>query len=409
MHLAHRNFMASSSSLPPSSTLLLLSLPPKTFVGIDLLSFDSSPNFHGIGEIPLGLHFLFSGTDASLAIRHGRWLKILPETPTALVFKWNGKEEALDLLDSRSSDALAASSAIPALRKRGLIDYNALEDASLDAQAKQDAESSAKAGGWVHLTDHITTSTLDRVLTADWTLTSIASAPSDTEHIPGLTNLEAFSALPANSALNLVPIELKQTWPEDAIGRERTDKARDRSWYLGHLMDVLAPGDRQTGAKELLGELQFCFLMVLTLANYSCLEQWKRILTVVFTCQKALTEIKGYFVEVLKVVKLQMEHVDDVDGGLFDLTDETNSAWLRHLGRKLRLNVEEATKEDSEVRRAIEELEEFMRERYGWESGRDILKRGMLELEDGEKIEVTMDGADEDEETGEYAPLVVKT
>jgi len=32
-----------------------------------------------------------------------------------------------------------------------------------------------------------------------------------------------------------------------------------------------------------------------------------------------------------------------------------------------------------------------------------------LELEDGERIEVSMQGVDEDEEKGEYAPLIVDT
>ena len=31
----------------------------------------------------------------------------------------------------------------------------------------------------------------------------------------------------------------------------------------------------------------------------------------------------------------------------------------------------------------------------------------MLELEDGEQIEVQISGADEEDETGEYAPVVV--
>ena len=95
----------------------------------------------------------------------------------------------------------------------------------------------------------------------------------------------------------------------------------------------------------MLGELQFCFLMVLTLMNYSCLEQWKRILSVVFTCKNALQEIEGYFVEILKVLRLQLGHVNDVDGGLFDLRDEVESRWLREMVRRFRRSVDEVMNE----------------------------------------------------------------
>ena len=37
-----------------------------------------------------------------------------------------------------------------------------------------------------------------------------------------------------------------------------------------------------------------------------------------------------------------------------------------------------------------------------------MLKRCMLELEDGERVEMDMNDADEEDETGEYAPVVVE-
>ena len=128
-----------------------------------------------------------------------------------------------------------------------------------------------------------------------------------------------------------------------------------------------------------------------------------------FTCKEALGEVEGYFVEVLKVLRLQLEHVDDVEGGLFDLRDEVGSRWLRRLVEGFRGNVEERCELGSELRVQMEEFEEFVKERYGWESGRDVLRRGVVELEDGERLEVSLDGADEDDEMGEYAPVIVET
>ena len=112
--------------------------------------------------------------------------------------------------------------------------------------------------------------------------------------------------------------------------------------------------------------------------------------------------------EVLRVLRLQLEHVDDVEGSLFDLRDEVESQWLRRLMDGLSGNVEERCEIGSNLRGQTEEFEGFMMERYGWESRRDVLRRGVVELEDGERLNFSLDGADEDDEKGEYAPLVVE-
>lgn len=422
-----------SSSTPQTPTVLLLNLPPKTFVGLDLISFNSSPNFHGIINIPSGFHCLYTGTDASLSIRHCHWLKVNTQSSTQriYVFRWNHETESLDLLDHSNDTAQAAVRSIPSLQGRGLVDYTALQDASSDLQAKQSSTSgptsTTSIDAWSTISRHITTRTINRILgqtgptVLGWTLSSISSAPSDAESIPGLSNEEAAGVLNDNhaSALNLVAINLKQTWPEDSIGRDRTEKARDRSWYLGHLVEVLAGAasggdlatDRQAGAKELLAELQFCFVMVLVLANYSCLEQWKRILSVVFTCKAALSDVEGFFVEIVKVFRAQLGRVEDVEGGLFEMSDEAGSAWLRGLMRTFRGNVDEVLggKDAGELSTELKKFELWLRETYDWEDENNVVRRGMVDLEDGERVEVQMDGLDEEEETGEYAPVVVET
>ncbi|KAJ9609620.1 hypothetical protein H2200_005948 [Cladophialophora chaetospira] len=405
-----------------TSTLVILSLPPKTFVGLDLVSFNSSPNFLGITKIPSGVHFLYTGTDASLSIRTGRWLNLRADAETH-VLRWNGDLETLDLIEP--NDPIAQRAATSASNARGLVDYAALQNATADLVARQaesehteheestdaDQEDPAESTDWPSLTAHVSTSLLNRVLSSDWLASSVSSAPDDTETIPGLSHLEASDALD-QLPLSLLSINLKQTWAGGDIGRARTDRARDRSWYLGHLIESVTPAgkDNAVGAREVIGELQFCFIMVLTLANYSCLEQWKRLLSVVFTCRKALDEVDVYFVEVLKALRLQIRHVEDVEGGLFDLRDENASSWFRSLWARFRATVDDADKgQREELKKEVADLQKLFEEKYGWQSERDLLRRGMLELEDGERVEVTMPGVDEDEETGEYAPLVVET
>ena len=400
-----------------TSTLIVLSLPPKTFVGLDLVSFNSSPKFLGITKVPSGAHFLYAGTDASLSIRQGRWLNLSSNTESH-VLRWNRATETLDLVDSTGS--LAKDAASSASDGQGLVDYAALQDATQELVQASEAEDTrdeqfeqpavidlAETTSWPELTSHISSPLLNRVLSSEWIVSSVSSAPNDTESIPGLSHLEVSNVLD-QLPLNLLPINLKHTWAAGDIGRLRTDRARDRSWFLSHLIETVAGQgqDKAVGARGILGELQFCFLMVLTLANYSCFEQWKRLLTVFFTCRAALDEVEGYFVEVLKVIHSQIKHVEDVEGGLFDLRDENASSWLRSTWARFRGVVDEADEgERKSLKDEVSNLQALFESKYGWQSERDILRRGMLELEDGERVEVTMPEVDEDE----YEPVVVET
>jgi A1 cistron-splicing factor AAR2 len=55
----------------------------------------------------------------------------------------------------------------------------------------------------------------------------------------------------------------------------------------------------------------------------------------------------------------------------------------------------------------LEDLQDYMQEEFGWQPEGSYLKRGMLELEDGERVEMEVNGADADDELGDYAPTVV--
>jgi A1 cistron-splicing factor AAR2 len=62
----------------------------------------------------------------------------------------------------------------------------------------------------------------------------------------------------------------------------------------------------------------------------------------------------------------------------------------------------------SSVNAQFEELEKWVKTEYGWElRGEAIVRRGFLELEDGERVEMEVNEAEEEDETGEYAPVVV--
>jgi A1 cistron-splicing factor AAR2 len=414
--------MASSTRPRSSPTVVLQTLPPKTFVGIDLFSFNSSSSFRGISALTPGPHFIYTGTDASLSIRHGHWFHIdSPSSitsPQTLTWHWNPKLECLQKVQETSLEITRAD--FGQLPDRGLVSYSDLADASRQQYENgrgSDIGAVATVQQWADLTSYVTQGLLNRLVStpsssnpADHAsphhVSSVSSATVDVEHIPGLSSSE--SQLENDMPLTFLPIDLKRTWRDGAIGRERTESVLDMSWYLSHLMDSLsADGDRKIGAAQILGELQFCFVAVLTLANWSCLQQWKRILGLLLGCRRAVEEIEQYFVEVLRVLRLQMGCCEAVEGGLFEFREEGSTGWLRSLLGGFKSGVKDSHGGRGPLWEEIGKLEGFMEETFGWEFSGNVLKRGLLELEDGERVDMDMNEADEEDETGDYAPVVV--
>ncbi len=381
--------------------ILLLNIPAGAFCGINLLSFTTSPRFQGIKNLPPGWHLVFTGATTSLSVRHGVWFKIdsLSHPPADLIIKkWNAEKEEL-VAETDQTALLHWRANLGSIWKEGLTPYRQ----SAATATSNEAEPVEEKHDWRDLTDCITANLLSRITGGSsdhWTLTSASSAKQDMEDIPGLST-EDFEP---EQELGFLPVNLKQTWRQGAVGRERTEAAQDRSWALGDLVENYCGSE---GEREIVGEMQFTFLMVLTLANYSCLEQWKRILGLVFTCKAALRERSEFYVKVLKVLKLQLQHCNDVDGGLFDLSEE-GGALLKQLLKQLRRAVDDVIKEEqSPVKDELEELEGFLRTQHGWELSDSYVRRGMLELEDGEQVEMEINDLEGEDERGEYAPVIV--
>jgi A1 cistron-splicing factor AAR2 len=208
--------------------------------------------------------------------------------------------------------------------------------------------------------------------------------------------------------LRFLPIDLKKTWREGATGRERTEAAQDRSWFLGDLIDNhCQAGDLRGRENEILGELQFTFLMVLTLNNNSCLEQWKRLLRLLLTCRQAVKQRSHLFLDFLKCLRIQLGHCADMEGDLFDMND-VGGGFLKPLFGQFRKALNDFDgKWKADLVDELDDLQDYMQKEFGWQPEGSYLKRGMLELEDGERVEMEVNGADADDELGDYAPTIV--
>lgn len=394
---------------PASQThcVLLLNLPANALGGIDLLSFTITPRFKGVKNLPPGLHFAFAASDASLSVRHGAWFYVTPGggPPQVFIKKWNLQTEDL-VAETSQTELLKWKANLGAIWKESLTPYRQTVQAGDTAEDDAAEESS----DWGELTSRISQTLLTRIcgLNPDhWALTSASSAAQDLESIPGLE--ASNSALHPEKELRFFPVDLKQTWREGATGRERTEAAQDRSWALGDLIEKHGISrDPRSRDLEILGELQFCFLMVLTLNNNSCLEQWKRLLSLLLTCRTAVTDRFHLFLELMRTLRLQLSHCGDMDASMFDL-NEHGGGFLRPLLRKFRKGLDDVDgKRKSDIMDEFDDLQEFLQKEFRWQLDDSYVKRGMLELEDGEQVEMDMNGADEDDETGDFAPTIVE-
>lgn len=320
--------------------------------------------------------------------------ELVPETDNAAILRWRANVGAL----WKEGLTPYRQSAAPAARGHG-------------SGNGHEGEVVEEMRDWADLTSRITPGLLSRMTgsgdPAHWTLTSASCATQDRDEIPGLSAEE--SVLDEEKELGFLKVDLTRTWREGAVGRERTEGAMDRSWALEEVVRGSAAGEGGEWGGEVVGEMQVCFLMVLTLANWSCLEQWKRILGLVFTCKRVVAEKEEWFAGVVALLRKQLKRCEDVEGGLFDFSDEGGTLLKRLLKGFKRMLEEVFENEDDgiEVKEEVEELEAFLKAEYGWNLSDSYVRRGMLELEDGEQVEMEMNELEGEDERGEYAPVIV--
>ncbi|KAL8804619.1 MAG: hypothetical protein Q9182_002427 [Xanthomendoza sp. 2 TL-2023] len=409
---------------PPSPTLILLNLPPSILCGINLQTFTTTPTFLGIKSLPPGHHFLFTSPSASLSLRDGFWFHIPPPPPSPtttttlpppnpIFRKWNPETERLTPCpdDTEAHAFIRSKGGWDEIYEKNLTPYR---------QSARD-EDVGKEEVWWGLTGHISSGLLGWFTGGDeWTVSSASSGVQDRDEIPGLSGEEVAGVVGGEKELGMLGVDLRKTWREGAVGRERTEGARDRSWLLGEVCGRVSRsvGGGLDGEDEwgdvVLGQMEVCFLMVLTLANYSCLEEWKRIFALVLTCEKAIEERYEFFEKFLALLRRQLERADDVEGGLFDMSDD-GGAFLNRLLKGFKRTIDRYAKTEDgmtdgidDVEAEFEELEKWVRQQYGWEMGDEFVRSGMLELEDGEMVEMETGEMEEEDESGEYAPMIVE-
>ncbi|PNS17139.1 hypothetical protein CAC42_7193 [Sphaceloma murrayae] len=376
----------------PTPALLLLSLPPSSLCGIDLLSFTTSPSFRGVKSLPPGPHFIFTSPHSTLAVRHGAWF-LIPDlvsgpgpgpdpSPTLILKRWDEPTETLQpVLDA--AETLRARANLGAIWRGGMAPYRQSSGSGSGSGSGSDGPADQGPNSWVGLTAEVTREYLSRVFGTGeegWHVTTYSDVEDGADGLGGVVQ-------GTERALRLMAVDLRRTWREGATGRERTEGARDRSWYLFHLAGGSGgegSGHGSEGAlRVVLAEFEFCFVMALTLNNFACLEQWRKLMRVVLTCRVVVAEVPGFFVRFLELVRGQMLRLGtDVTVP----TEEGNQGDERHGGKVLG-EVRESSLED----KTEEELLRYdlpLRGKTGRGEGRkQALKREVRAMEKEAEME----------------------
>ncbi|KAI5855435.1 A1 cistron-splicing factor [Tricharina praecox] len=388
-----------------TSTIHIHTLPPSSHLGLDLSSLTTPSTFTGISSLPPGLHHIWISPAPSLTLRHGRWVLCAGDSDNDThYFRYDAGSEGLVREDVegtvvRSGASESESEAEEAEGEEGLISYRQRHPGS-GSEGHSDS-------AWRALVAHVTPGVLTCLLGPGWaaeTTSSSTSTSGDDED--DAADLAAGKAFEADSEVRIAftAINLKTTWPAGAVGRERTEKARDRSWALSEVL-----GRQQ----ELLGEWEVTFVVCLFLGNFAAGEQWQKVVRLVLTCREAVFGgSEGWFVEFLQGLRRMLEVLKGAgDGGGF-LGDEVMAEvlkLLRGFGKVLREEEEEDDKRGRKVREEFLKLAGWASRKMDWVlDTREVLRKGMVQTEEGDMVEIQDEGLEEEEETGEYAPAVVE-
>jgi len=289
---------------------------------------------------------------------------------------------------------------------------------NLTPYRQQRAMTGGEGEGWRVLSGSVREQTLEKCLGEGWVCGT--AGVSGMDYDVGEEALMGFSpGGEGGGGVDVVwtKVNLKVTWPAGTIGRERTEMANDRSWALNNLLHELASESQEEAERELLGELQLSFIMSITLGSYSAMEQYRRLLGLCLTSRTCVfDERRRLFEGLLETLLAQLDYVDgDFWAGFVDGGDGDDN-WLAKLLRRFGSGIKEVVSEQQQVDpdkdsivRLFRDIKSVTRRKFDWVLDRkDVVGRGLVQTEDGDMVELELAGLDEEDETGEYAPVIVE-
>ncbi|RFU73599.1 hypothetical protein TARUN_8651 [Trichoderma arundinaceum] len=415
LSMSHETRDIITHSMGGGDVLLILDLPEVYLVGYDAISF-TAKHFGGVRDIPAGPHFFWVTHPDSGAVRTGFWI-VSSGAHQVHVLQWDKFAETV--LEPSRAEALIQAENLDGFHDK-LVPYH--DPASVNSEPRRLAAPAEQASNeklkmWKQLSGNITERVLVRVTgqrTNSWHVDS-------TDRVRGALLLAAEMELERRFSnhllqsreLNFSFSQHSKTYSADALGADRTLAATDATPYI---MSVMSAPDRELSDDDLVGELQFAFIVGIHLGNDACIQQWWHMLLKLILKAYLLPEHRPLLAaELLQAIAAQLQYSSEwLDESILDYGG-SNSQELRLSLIIYKRRLEEvleslgtlATNDQLTVGTAFAKVESEV-VGLGWDLHGDYLRKGKVMMEDGEEVELEMAELQAEDERGEWAPEVVE-
>lgn len=205
-----------------------------------------------------------------------------------------------------------------------------------------------------------------------------------------------------------------KTYRTSNAGRDRTLEATDATPYINAL---ISSETARTTEGQLIGEMQFAFIVGVNIGNDACIQQWWHIVLNIVLKAYLLPSIRPQLAAgLLKSLAAQLIYCGAwVDNS--PLNDGASRArelrlsltiYKRRLDELLASLGSKATPAQQLVQSAFADVENAVSTTLDWDVSGDYMRKGRVTLEDGEEVELEMDDLEAEDERGEFAPEVVE-
>jgi len=287
------------------ATLVLLDVPLGTEFGVDYNTWTTDVNFKGIKMIPPGLHFIYYSSV-------GKLNDVSPRTGFFHIFQ--KKEVLIKKWDNLNEDFVD-------------VVLNVDVDEELIEKQKQDYDRFLGAypyetyKKWISLTNHISSDMIQKLQPLNKKIYSVAMFESVS------TNSQTRAAQKENAEKNTGASEIKEDLPEmkhihgtninftnltklicpkGASPTEITKFNMDLSHHLDNLINNIYCDEL-----NILGELQFCFIVFILCQVYDAFEQWKQLVHIICSCDAAIEYRETLFLKFISVLNYQILEIPD--------------------------------------------------------------------------------------------------
>ncbi|KAI1644754.1 AAR2 protein-domain-containing protein [Daldinia loculata] len=397
--------------------IILDDLPAGFTIGCDTMSFSTSKPFPGFRDIPPGAHLIWVAPSELTSSRSAYWI-VTPEREEwehgeVYVKQWDKFNEVLSDPASQAEDRFQKEALRQIFSSLSPYQFRATTSGVLLAPPRRrDTEHLpsflSNENIWSQLTSAINADLLNRITgkaQRSWQITTQDS-------VAGETTLAEEARLYASGKSQLrftFPMNAPLISP-NASGQERTRQALDPTPFVLETLE-------NRKLEDLAGELSFAFLSGMHLGNYSCLEQWWFYTThLIFRCYTLATAQPQLARLLIQTFHAQLVYNDrHLEGDVLEMMpsnahklQRSLTTYASRLDELFQALGDDVTPDRHLVRDAFADLEAWLNSRLGWDLRAEYLRAGSLMLEDGEMVSAEMSDFEDEDERGEFAPVVVQ-